>query len=201
MLGCAFGGEGFQRQGFSGKDISRLLTSVSISVIRGVMTVIWGVTALTTCAMAMAGVPMTMPVRAMAMAHGAAMTISAAFRAEGLVNAGQFGAKAVQHRLEHMIDPDQQPIRRDLTRSVAVADMPSVAQKVLAADFDQFFGGRDNLDCPAITQFKAPKIIEIGDGRQIDEERNPLSADQPFAAQKPLVIAQHHAAIAVQRGL
>ena len=82
--------------------------------------------------------------RPVAVAHGAARAVSAAFGFEGLGYIGDLGAQLGQHRFQHMVAADEQAGGFDLARGVAVADVPSKAVQVLACDLHQRFLSRHN---------------------------------------------------------
>ena len=104
----------------------------------------------------------------MAVAHGAAGAVSAAFGFEGLCDISHVRAQMGQHSFQHMIAADQQACGLDLAGGVAVADVPSNALQVLAGDLHQCFLCRHNFYGAAVLQHKAPVVIKVGDGGQVD---------------------------------
>ena len=104
--------------------------------------------------------------------HRAPMPIGAALGREGFDRLGHRRAQLAQHRLQHMVAPDQQAVRLDLAGRVAVADMPGEAREVARDDENRLFGRRD-LDQPAIVKNETIARVHADRFRQIEQERRP----------------------------
>ena len=132
---------------------------------------------------------------AVIMAHGAAMPISTPLWREGARDPPQPRAKLNEHRLNHMIMPDQEPPGFDLTRRVTVADMPGQTRQI-ARDLNQRLISGHNLKTSAVFQLEPPPSVEIGDLRQINQKAASLGGYQPFAAYHTGVIIEDHGPVA-----
>jgi hypothetical protein len=99
-----------------------------------------------------------------------------------------------------MVRPDDKPPALDLTRGVAVADVPGISRQIRACNLQhRLFGGK-NLNAAAILQLKPPEQIKVRDLGQIDHEPFAVDGHQALAPQKTLIVGEDDNIVALGRG-
>ena len=99
--------------------------------------------------------------------------IGPAFRMEGCLDLGNFGAKTLQHVSDDVIATDADVAGGNLAFQVAIAQMIGDAcrmQRILAAHLEQFLGSGHDLDQAAVLQHIAVAAPQEGRLGKIDEE-------------------------------
>ena len=127
----------------------------------------------------------------MIVAHGSAMPIGTTLGAKGGMGDFKHRTQLVQHRLQHMIAPDDQMVRRNLAGRVAVADMPGQPGH-RTADTHHILGGCAHLNPAPVCQFQTGPILQAGGLGQIHKERSAPISDQPLAPDHAGLIVQRH---------
>ena len=87
---------------------------------------------------------------------------------------------------DHVVAPDQQPVRLDLAWQMTVAEVPGQPRKVVrvaASDFEQVLLGGADLDLSSILQRQTVAIGQHGRVGQIDEHGQPAVGGQDRPAQ------------------
>ena len=85
----------------------------------------------------------------------AAAGIGAALGVERRLDLDHARSQSFRHRLDHVIAPDAQALRRDLCRQMAVAEVPGEPHQMLRIgppDLSERLRCRDHLDQPAIVE-------------------------------------------------
>ena len=143
--------------------------------------------------MIMAMMIMTMMI--MTMIPMRVIMIGAAFRLEGARHGRHRTAQATDHFGEHMIVFDIDCVRRDLSRCMTIADMPSGFQKphwIFSFDFDQRLRCGFDENERAILELDRIAIIQGRGLFKIEQKRRALLARKRDASAMPPFMIKAH---------
>lgn len=138
-----------------------------------------------------------MIVAPMVVPHRPAMPIGPAFRMERTHIVDHMAAQLRDHRLQHMIRPDDQGPVAKLARGVTVPDMPRQARQIAGNDKDRLRRGLKR-DFGPVLQTDAGKMAKVRDLRQIDMDGLAAFGDKAFATDKAPFVIQRDA---IRRGM
>jgi hypothetical protein len=151
--------------------------------------------------MIMAMPSVTLSMASMIMAMSVAMMvvrgcgISAALGIERRFDRRQARAETDEQRFDRGIAPQPQPVRQDLHRHMAVAEMPGElgeVHEVAAAHLDQGLGLDHHLDEAAVFEFERVAHAQRDGRRQIEHALRPVRADQLAVLHPTAVGRKHH---------
>jgi hypothetical protein len=104
---------------------------------------------------------MTVPVLVVVMVAVLTTPICSAFGLKGRCDLEQFGTKATEHVLDHMIGSDKKGMLSNLRRQMAISQMPREPCQLMAIrvpDLDQRFGSSSNPDPVAVIELQTIAI-------------------------------------------
>lgn len=128
---------------------------------------------------------------AVVMAMGASGTIGAALGIERREHRPERGAEPAQHRLEHMVAPDEEMIGRDLGWRMTVADMPGKPGEPAGqgTDFDERLRLSFNANHLAGLRAESITMIERNRFREIYQKVGTRTClEHPTAKETALVV-------------
>jgi hypothetical protein len=110
--------------------------------------------------------------------------VGATLRIERGLDLDHARAEAAHHGFDDMVAPDAKALAGDLGRQVPIAEVPGHAHqvmRVLAANFGQRLGGRDDFDEAAIFQNEGIATPQRHGGLKVEQEFQSARAghDQP----------------------
>ena len=97
------------------------------------------------------------PILPMVMVAVLTAAIGSAFGLKGRFNLQEFGSKATEHVLDHVIGPDEKRILSNLRRKMAISEMPSEAHELTAIhvpDLDKWFGSGSDPEPVAVIKLQ-----------------------------------------------
>src|SRR4051794_25065532 len=103
----------------------------------------------------------------------AATLISPAFGIERRFDVEDPGPQPLQHLGDDVVTPDSQRLGGDLRRQMTIAEVPGEADQMLripALDFDQRFGGGNDLDQAAVVEHQRIAAAQRERLLQIEQE-------------------------------
>jgi hypothetical protein len=103
-------------------------------------------------------------------------------------------SEAGEHVADHMVAQDQDPVRLDLRRQVAVADVPGKFGEFtcrMAGHLHQRFLCRDDLDQPAILKFEDVAMFELNGFGKVDHHDVLMHQFQAPAPQMAFLMVEH----------
>jgi hypothetical protein len=121
--------------------------------------------------------------------------IGAAHRLERLDHFRQCGAKPFEHRLDHLVAQDQDPLRLDCGCEMPVAEVPGQFGKMhraAGADFEQSLRRCQDQDESTLLQNQAVAGRQRNRFGQVDKHTLTTGKGQGATAQMPLVMRQRH---------
>lgn len=124
-----------------------------------------------------------------------AMGIGAALRLEGGAHMEHGGAEPAQHVLDHVVAPDEDEVRPELRRQMAVAEVPGDAHEmggIAPEDAGERLEGRLHLDEAPVLQGQEVAVAERARLRQVEQEFEPLLALHGDAAAMARVMVEEH---------
>lgn len=139
-------------------------------------------------------VMMLMAVILRAMAMRRCGGIGAAFRIEGRLDRGDFGAKAARHILDDVIAPDAQSASRQFGRQMTIAEVPGDSDEglaILAADFGERLRRGDDLDDAPVVENEPVARAQHDRLRQIEQEGDSAHARHGEASAIAVVIVEN----------
>src|SRR5438477_12618741 len=110
--------------------------------------------------------------------------VGAAFRVERRLDRGNPCAEILQQRLDAVLPAHPQPIRQDLDRDVAVAEMPGQPRErseIRGARFQQRLGLGDDLDQTSVVELDRVAHAQRDRLGEIEIDLGSLDAHQPGA--------------------
>ena len=118
------------------------------------------------------------------------MPIRAAFWCEGFGDILNRRAEVFEHVADHGIVADEEAVRLDLARCVAVADVPGETGKVVARDGEAGFGCSGDFDQAAIGKFKGIAVVEMGGLLHVDDDGETRLGRKFAAPEEPVFVGE-----------
>jgi hypothetical protein len=144
--------------------------------------------------MVVAVMMMTVVVVVVLMAVAVTMAaVGAALGREGLAHVAHPGTKAQEHRRNDVIATDQDAVRLDLRRQMAVADVPGEdgeCTRVGGTDFEEIFLGRDHFDMAPVVEEEAVAIGQCHRLGEVDKDAVTVLQGQDLAAEVAFVVGK-----------
>jgi hypothetical protein len=113
---------------------------------------------------------------------------------ERFMDGSHMRAQPDEHVADHVVAQDEDAVRLDLRREVAVADVPGKFGKFLrrmAGDFHERLFGRDHLDEPAILEFEHVAMLEENGLGEVHHHHIFMDELQAPAPQMALLVIEH----------
>ncbi len=123
------------------------------------------------------------------------LRIGTALGVEGRLNGAHLPAKALHHRLDHVVAADAQLLAHDLNRQMPVAEMPGEAQQMLrafGADFRQRLARAHNFHHAPVFELQGVAGAQSHGFMQVEQEIQPTHAFHGEAAAMAIIEIEHH---------
>jgi hypothetical protein len=120
--------------------------------------------------------------------------IGAAFVIERRLDLDHARTEALHHGFDDVVAADAQALGHDLRRQMAIAEMPTDANKVVwivAADLEQRLGRGDHLDQPTVLQHQRIAAAQRDGILQVEQELEPPRPRHRHAAAVSIVEIEH----------
>jgi hypothetical protein len=121
--------------------------------------------------------------------------VGAAFRIERRLDLDHASAEPSHHVLDDMIAANAQSAPGDLSRQMAVAEMPGDANqmlRILAADFHQWLRRSHDFDQPAVFEQQRVAAAQCDGMLKIEQESQPARARHRHSPAVAIIEIEHH---------
>ena len=155
-----------------------VIMAVTVIVVMAVIVVVVMIAMIMMVIVAMRMIVAGMAVRVMGMTMRRA-GVSTAFGIERRLDLDDAGAEPLHHRLDDVIPADAQPLRHQLRRQMAIAEMPGdpdQMMRVAALDLQQRLGRRHHLDQPPVLQHQRVAAAQGNGVFEVEQELEPARA-------------------------